>query len=174
MYSVFSKLLYLCFVVPLKTQATINPANVLNDEYADITSDPAQQMIDSIIPEVRIIFHTLLYHETMHQQENYVKQYHSANLCWGLGFDSQHWSCVNMLGNLRIPRGLRPPSCNGYLVHKSKVGSIIAGCMGIHLTRGKVGPLSIRGHESLDCKQLPLHILPLLLLCTFDFFSFFL
>lgn len=63
MHSIFSKLLY-CFVVPLKTQATINPANVLDDEYADITSDPAQQMIDSIIPEVRIIFHTLLYHET--------------------------------------------------------------------------------------------------------------
>ena len=34
----------------------------------------------------------------------------------GLGFDSQCWSCVEVLGKLR----------NGYVVHSSKVGLIVA------------------------------------------------
>ena len=56
----------------------------------------------------------------------------------GLGFDSQCWPCVEVLGKLRIPHCLGPPSRNGYLVHRSKVGSIVAGCIGAHLARGKV------------------------------------
>ena len=47
----------------------------------------------------------------------------------GLGFDSQWMSCVEMLGKLRIPRCLSPPSRNGYLVQRVKIGSIIAGCL---------------------------------------------
>ena len=46
----------------------------------------------------------------------------------GLGFDSQCWPCVEVSGKLRIPHCLGPPSRNGYLVHRSKVGSIVAGC----------------------------------------------
>ena len=46
--------------------------------------------------------------------------------------------CVEVLGKLRIPHCLGPPSRNGYLVHRSKVGSIVAGCIGAHLARGKV------------------------------------
>ena len=48
----------------------------------------------------------------------------------GLGFDSQCWPCVEVSGKLCIPRCLGPPSHNGYmyLVHRSKVGSIVSGC----------------------------------------------
>ena len=46
----------------------------------------------------------------------------------GLEFDSQCWSCVNVLDKFRTPNYLSPPSCNGYLVHRSKVESIVAGC----------------------------------------------
>ena len=46
----------------------------------------------------------------------------------GLGFDSQCWPCVEVSGKLRIPHCLGPHSRNGYLVHGSKVGSIVAGC----------------------------------------------
>ena len=38
----------------------------------------------------------------------------------------------------RIPHCLGPPSHNVYLVCRSKVGSIVAGCIGAHLARGKV------------------------------------
>ena len=56
----------------------------------------------------------------------------------GLGFDSQCRPCVEVSGKLRIPHCLGPPSRNGYLVHRSKVGSIVAGWIGAHLARGKV------------------------------------
>ena len=56
----------------------------------------------------------------------------------GLVFDSQCWPCVEVVGKLRIPHCLGPPSCNGYLVHRSKVGSIVVFCIGAHLARGKV------------------------------------
>ena len=56
----------------------------------------------------------------------------------GLGFDSQCWSCVDVLGKLRTPHCHGPPSHNGYLVHRFKVGSIVEGCIGAHLARGKV------------------------------------
>ena len=45
----------------------------------------------------------------------------------GLGFDSQCWPCVEVLGKSRIPHCLGPPSRNAYLVRRSKVGSIVAG-----------------------------------------------
>ena len=45
-----------------------------------------------------------------------------------LGFDSQCWPCVEVSGKVSIPHCLDPPSRNGYLVHRSKVGSIVAGC----------------------------------------------
>ena len=56
----------------------------------------------------------------------------------GLGFDSKCWPCAEVLGKLRIPHCFGPPSRNRYLVHRSKVGSIVAGCIGAHLARGKV------------------------------------
>ena len=80
----------------------------------------------------------------------------------GLGFDSQCWSCVEVLGKLCIPHCLGPPSRNGYLVHRSKVGSIVAGCIGVHLARGKVKYVEHALSWSLDSKQLPLP-LPLVL-----------
>ena len=46
----------------------------------------------------------------------------------GLVFNSQCRPCVEVSGNLRMPHCLGPPSCRGYLVHRSKVGSIGAGC----------------------------------------------
>ena len=45
----------------------------------------------------------------------------------GLGFDSHYWPCVEVVGKLHIPYCLGPPSRNGYLVDRSKVGSIVAG-----------------------------------------------
>ena len=74
----------------------------------------------------------------------------------GLGFDSQCWPCVEVLGKLRIPHCLGPPSRNGYLVHRSKVGSIVAGCIGAHLARGKVKSVEHALSWCLDSKQLPL------------------
>ena len=56
----------------------------------------------------------------------------------GLGFDSQCWPCVEGSGKLRIPHCLGPPSHNVYLVHRSKVESIVAGCIGAHLVRAKL------------------------------------
>ena len=55
------------------------------------------------------------------------------------GFDSQCWSCVEVLGKLHISHCLGPPSRNGYLVHRSKVGSIVAVCCAPTATAGKVG-----------------------------------
>ena len=56
----------------------------------------------------------------------------------GLGFNSWCWPCVEVSGKLRLPHCFGPPSCNGYLVHIFKVGSIVAGCIGAHFARGKV------------------------------------
>ena len=78
----------------------------------------------------------------------------------GLEFDSQCWPCVEVLGKLCIPHCLGPPSCNGYLVHRSKVGSIVAGCIGAHLARGKVkGLLNMSCNGVWALKQLPLPLL---------------
>ena len=74
----------------------------------------------------------------------------------GLGIDSQCWPCVEVSGKLCIPHCLGPPSRNGYLVHKSKVGSTVAGCIGTHLARGKVKSVEHALSWSLDSKQLPL------------------
>ena len=74
----------------------------------------------------------------------------------GLEFDSQCWPCVEVSGKLRIPHCLGPPIRNGYLVHRSKVGSIVAGCIGAHLARGKVKSVEHALLWSLDSKQLPL------------------
>ena len=79
----------------------------------------------------------------------------------GLGFDSQCWPCVEVSGKLRIPHCFSPPSRNGYLVHRSKVGSMAAGCTGAHLARGKVKFVEHALSWSLNSKQLPLP-LPLL------------
>ena len=73
-----------------------------------------------------------------------------------LGFDSQCWPCVDVSGKVRIPHCLSPPSRNAYLVHRSKVGSIVAGCIGAHLARGKVKSVEHALSWSLDSKQLPL------------------
>ena len=54
------------------------------------------------------------------------------------------------VGQTSIPHCLSPPSCNGYLVHRSKVGSIVAGCNGAHLTRGKVRSVEHALSWSLD------------------------
>ena len=56
----------------------------------------------------------------------------------GVEFDSQHWSSVEVMGKLRIQHSLSSPICNGYLVHRSKVGSIVESCIGAHLAREKV------------------------------------
>ena len=57
-----------------------------------------------------------------------------------------------------IPHCFGPPSCNGYLVHRSKVGSIVAGCIGAHLERGKVKSVEHVLSWSLGSKEL---LLPL-------------
>ena len=46
---------------------------------------------------------------------------------WG-SIPSAAWPCVELLGKLCIPHCLGPPSRNGYLVHRSKVGLRVAGC----------------------------------------------
>ena len=74
----------------------------------------------------------------------------------GLGFDSQCWPCAEVSGKLRIPHCLSLPSRNGYLVHRSKVRSIVAGCIGTHLAKGKVKSVEHALSWSLDSKQLPL------------------
>ena len=56
----------------------------------------------------------------------------------GLRFDSQCWPWVEVSGKHCIPHCLGPPSHNGYLVHRSKVGSIVAGCCGPTARGGKV------------------------------------
>ena len=81
----------------------------------------------------------------------------------GLGFDSKCWPCVEVSGKLCIPHCCGPPSCNGYLVHRSKVGSIVAGCIGPHLAMGKVECWTCIVMES-GLEQLPL---PLPSLLTF-------
>ena len=75
----------------------------------------------------------------------------------GLGFDSQCWPCAEVLAKLSIPH-LGPPSHNGYLVHRSKVGSIVAGSIAALLARGKVKSVEHALSWSLDSKQLPLPI----------------
>ena len=82
-----------------------------------------------------------------------------------LGFNSQCWPCVEVSGKLRIPHCLGPPRHNGYLVHRSKVGSIVAGCIGAQLARGKVKSVEHMLSWSLDSKQLTLP-LPLLVLSS--------
>ena len=41
-----------------------------------------------------------------------------------LGFDSQCWPCVEVLGKLCIPHYLGQPSHNGYLVHRAKAALV--------------------------------------------------
>ena len=81
----------------------------------------------------------------------------------GLGVDSQSWPCVEVSCKFRIPHCLGPPSHNGYLVHRSNIESIVAGCNGAHLARGKVKSVEHALSWRLDPKQLPL----LLLSCYF-------
>ena len=68
----------------------------------------------------------------------------------GLEFDSQCWPYVEVSGKLCIPHCLGPSSHNGYLVHRSKVGSKVAGCIGTHLARGKVKSVEHALSWSLD------------------------
>ena len=56
----------------------------------------------------------------------------------GLGFDSQCWQCVDVSGKLCTSHCLGPTSSNGYLVYRSKVGSIVAGCCAPTARGGKV------------------------------------
>ena len=74
----------------------------------------------------------------------------------GLGFDSQCWPCVEVLGKLCIQHCLGPPSCNGYLVHRSNVESIVPGCIGTQLARGKIKSVEHELSWNLDSKHLPL------------------
>ena len=74
----------------------------------------------------------------------------------GLGFDSQCWPCVEVSGKLRIPHCFGSPSRNGYLVHRCKVGSIVADCIDVHLARGKVKSVEHALPWSLDSLQLRL------------------
>ena len=64
--------------------------------------------------------------------------------------------CRSVSGKLCIPHCLGLPGRNGHLVHRSKVGSIVAGCIGAHLTRGKVKSVEHDVSWSLGSKQLPL------------------
>ena len=80
----------------------------------------------------------------------------------GLGFDSQCWPCVEVSGKLCIPHCLGPPSHNGYLAHRSKVGSIVAGCCAPTARGGKVW-----SQEYLDSKQIPLPLF-IRVLCRVD------
>ena len=43
------------FAVPLETLAYFNPKENLGEEYADLSSERAQQLIEWITPEVRFI-----------------------------------------------------------------------------------------------------------------------
>ena len=79
----------------------------------------------------------------------------------GLGFDPQCWLCVEVSGKLRIPHCLGPPSRNGYLVHRSKVGSIVAGCRRRPLPGGRY---SLRNMLNVDIWTLNRY---LYLLCSF-------
>ena len=86
----------------------------------------------------------------------------------GLGFDSQCWLCVEVSGKLHIPHCLGQPSRNWYLVHRSKVGSIVAGYIGGHFAWGKVKSVEHALSWSLDSNQLLLPLplnLPLWLYC---------
>ena len=56
----------------------------------------------------------------------------------GLGFNSKCCICVEVSGKLRIPHCLVPPIHNGYLMHRSKVGSILAVCCAPTTRGGKV------------------------------------
>ena len=85
----------------------------------------------------------------------------------GLRFDSQCWPCVEVSGKLRIPHCLSPSSRNRHLVHRSKIGSIVAGCIGAHLARGKVKSVKHALAWSLDSKQLPLP-LPFIVISSFS------
>ena len=82
------------------------------------------------------------------------------------GVYSQCWPCVEMPGKLQIPHCLGPPSHNGYLVHRSKVGSIVAGCTGSHLARGKVKAVEHALSWSMNSKELPLPLSLPSMLCS--------
>ena len=56
----------------------------------------------------------------------------------GLRFDSKCWPCIEVSGKLLVLHCLSPPGRNGYLVYRLMAGSIVAGCIGTHLARGKV------------------------------------
>ena len=75
----------------------------------------------------------------------------------GLGFDSYCKSCAEVSGKIRIPHCLGPPTHNGYLVHRSKFGSIVAGCYAP--LPGEVKSAEhVSSHGYLDSKQIPLHL----------------
>ena len=74
----------------------------------------------------------------------------------GLGFDSQCWPCVEVSRKLCIPHCFGSVSHTGYLVHRSNVRSIVAGCIVAHLERGKVKSVEQALSWSLGSKELPL------------------
>ena len=57
-----------------------------------------------------------------------------------MGFNSQCWPCAEMSGKFHTPHCLGPSRRNGYLVHRSKVGVIVAGCIGAHFAKKQVKP----------------------------------
>ena len=61
----------------------------------------------------------------------------------GLMFDSQCWPCEKCQSKLCIRHCLSPHSRNWYLVHRSKVGSIVADCC---VRGGKVGRTWLCSH----------------------------
>ena len=84
--------------------------------------------------------------------------------CWT--HDQKVWGsipnaglCIEESDKFRIPHCLGPPSCNVYPVHSSKIGSIVAGCIGAHLARRMLKYVEYALSRSLDAKQLPLTLL---------------
>ena len=73
----------------------------------------------------------------------------------GMGLDSQCWPCLEVSVKLRIEHCLGPFINSYCLVHRSKVGSIVAGCIDAHLARGKVMSVE-HALPCLDSTQLPL------------------
>ena len=47
----------------METQASFRPEEELGKQYADLSSEPSQQLIESITPEVRFVHMFALFHK---------------------------------------------------------------------------------------------------------------
>ena len=142
---------------PIKYVSTTRTTNYVDITLDELTVCACENSLDEmmIISYFRWVY-TLLYqfHIPCGQVERALDSRSK-----GLRLNFKCWSCAEVSGKLHIHTSLVYSAAMGTWC-RFMCGSIVAGCIGVHLARGRVSLKNMRGHGCLDCKQiaLPLHL----------------